>query len=209
MRSPPLALLAMVVLPLLEIVFAARSASAFPAPVRSFSISRSGSAFSARRSPRATASCSRSPPAPSFRQGRGGASADISPPRCACRSVVLAWGGVQMVATERDAGTTIGAGIPAWVAQLVLPVAFALIAAAPGLARRRDGAPGGCAASIGLVPALAADRVRRHVARGPAGLAVARLIVARARRSARRCSRFSAAPRRACSCTTASRRRRF
>ncbi len=43
-------------------------------------------------------------------------------------SLVLAWGGVQMVAAEREAQTTIGAGIPAWVAQAVLPVAFAVIA---------------------------------------------------------------------------------
>jgi C4-dicarboxylate transporter DctM subunit len=45
-----------------------------------------------------------------------------------CASLVLAWGAVQMVASERDAQTTIGAGIPAWVAQAVLPAAFVLIA---------------------------------------------------------------------------------
>jgi hypothetical protein len=33
-----------------------------------------------------------------------------------------------MVAIERESGTTIGADIQAWVAQLVLPIAFALIA---------------------------------------------------------------------------------
>jgi tripartite ATP-independent transporter DctM subunit len=44
-------------------------------------------------------------------------------------AVVLAWGGWQMAMIERDAGTEIGAGIQAWVAQLVLPVSFALIAA--------------------------------------------------------------------------------
>jgi C4-dicarboxylate transporter, DctM subunit len=47
----------------------------------------------------------------------------------ACSAVLLAWGGYQMVAIEHEAGTTIGAGIQAWVAQLVLPIAFALIAA--------------------------------------------------------------------------------
>jgi C4-dicarboxylate transporter, DctM subunit len=46
----------------------------------------------------------------------------------ACAAVVLAWGGAQMAMIEREAGTTIGADIPAWVAQLVLPVAFAMIA---------------------------------------------------------------------------------
>jgi len=43
-------------------------------------------------------------------------------------SVVLAWGGWQMASIERDAGTNIGAGIPTWIAQIVLPVAFAVIA---------------------------------------------------------------------------------
>jgi C4-dicarboxylate transporter DctM subunit len=46
----------------------------------------------------------------------------------ACAAAVLAAGGWQMVSIERDAGTTIGAGIPTWIAQIVLPVAFALIA---------------------------------------------------------------------------------
>jgi C4-dicarboxylate transporter, DctM subunit len=43
-------------------------------------------------------------------------------------ATVLAWGGWQMAAIEREAGTSIGAGIQTWVAQLALPVAFALIA---------------------------------------------------------------------------------
>src|SRR5262245_52551255 len=47
----------------------------------------------------------------------------------ACAATVLAFGGWQMAMLEREAGTEIGAGIQAWVTQLVLPVAFALIAA--------------------------------------------------------------------------------
>jgi C4-dicarboxylate transporter DctM subunit len=43
-------------------------------------------------------------------------------------AVVLAWGGWQMASIERETGTTIGAGIPTWIAQIVLPIAFALIA---------------------------------------------------------------------------------
>jgi C4-dicarboxylate transporter, DctM subunit len=43
-------------------------------------------------------------------------------------AVILAIGGWQMTMIEREAGTNIGADIQAWVAQLVLPVAFALIA---------------------------------------------------------------------------------
>src|SRR5262249_39305731 len=46
----------------------------------------------------------------------------------ACAAVILAVGGWQMTMVEREAGTSIGAGIQAWVAQLVLPIAFALIA---------------------------------------------------------------------------------
>jgi C4-dicarboxylate transporter, DctM subunit len=46
----------------------------------------------------------------------------------AASAVVLAWGGWQMAMIEREAGTNIGADIQAWVAQLVLPIAFALIA---------------------------------------------------------------------------------
>ena len=46
----------------------------------------------------------------------------------ACAATVLAFGGWQMAMLEREAGTEIGAGIHAWVTQLVLPVAFALIA---------------------------------------------------------------------------------
>jgi C4-dicarboxylate transporter DctM subunit len=46
----------------------------------------------------------------------------------ACASVVLAFGGWQMAMIEREAGTEIGAGIHAWVTQLVLPIAFTLIA---------------------------------------------------------------------------------
>jgi tripartite ATP-independent transporter DctM subunit len=46
----------------------------------------------------------------------------------ACLSTVLAWGGVQLVLAEAASGATIGAGIPTWAAQLVLPFGFALIA---------------------------------------------------------------------------------
>ena len=47
----------------------------------------------------------------------------------ACSAIVLAWGGWQMAAIEREAGTNIGAGIPTWIAQIVLPISFAIIAA--------------------------------------------------------------------------------
>jgi tripartite ATP-independent transporter DctM subunit len=46
-----------------------------------------------------------------------------------CVSVLLAWGATELARSEHDVGTIIGAGIPAWVAQLALPIAFGLIAA--------------------------------------------------------------------------------
>ena len=62
-------------------------------------------------------------------QGRWRRAADILAAAFgACSAVVLAWGAYQMVSIEREAGTNIGADIQAWVAQLVLPIAFALIA---------------------------------------------------------------------------------
>jgi C4-dicarboxylate transporter, DctM subunit len=46
----------------------------------------------------------------------------------ACAAVLLAWGGYQLVLLEREGGANIGGGIQTWVAELVLPIAFALIA---------------------------------------------------------------------------------
>ena len=46
----------------------------------------------------------------------------------ACAATLLAWGGYQMAAAEREVGANIGAGIPTWIAQAVLPIAFVLIA---------------------------------------------------------------------------------
>jgi tripartite ATP-independent transporter DctM subunit len=69
----------------------------------------------------------------------------------ACASVVLAWGGWQMASIEREAGTNIGADIPTWIAQIVLPIAFVLIAL-----RLVWHCSGGSAG-----PALHQDQVRR------------------------------------------------
>jgi tripartite ATP-independent transporter DctM subunit len=42
---------------------------------------------------------------------------------------LLVWGGIELVLTTREQGGTIGRDIPTWIAQLVLPVGLALIAA--------------------------------------------------------------------------------
>lgn len=44
-------------------------------------------------------------------------------------AIVLAFGAIDLIRSEREAGSSLGAGIPTWTAQLVLPVGFALIAA--------------------------------------------------------------------------------
>ena len=56
------------------------------------------------------------------------AAAVFSATVAACMATILAYGAVQLVVTERETGTIIGANVPAWVAQLALPVGFALIA---------------------------------------------------------------------------------
>jgi tripartite ATP-independent transporter DctM subunit len=67
-------------------------------------------------------------------------------------ATLLARGSVELVLTEREASTSIGAGIATWVAQLVLPVGFALIAAhlvwraGPGWIHRTVAATGALAA---------------------------------------------------------------
>jgi C4-dicarboxylate transporter DctM subunit len=43
-------------------------------------------------------------------------------------AIVLAAGAVELIRSERETGSILGAGVPTWVAQLVLPVGFALIA---------------------------------------------------------------------------------
>jgi C4-dicarboxylate transporter DctM subunit len=64
-------------------------------------------------------------------------------------ATILAWGGVALVLNERAAGTSLGAGIPTWIAQLVLPVGFALIAIRQ-VWRADAGSVGRSIASIGI-----------------------------------------------------------
>jgi tripartite ATP-independent transporter DctM subunit len=45
-----------------------------------------------------------------------------------CIAAVLANGGLELLLAERETGSSIGAGIPTWVAQIALPLGFALIA---------------------------------------------------------------------------------
>jgi len=43
-------------------------------------------------------------------------------------AIVLAFGAIDLILSERETGSSLGAGIPTWTAQLVLPVGFVLIA---------------------------------------------------------------------------------
>ena len=43
-------------------------------------------------------------------------------------STILARGGIELVLGDREMGTVIAAGVPVWVAQLILPISFGLIA---------------------------------------------------------------------------------
>jgi tripartite ATP-independent transporter DctM subunit len=91
----------------------------------------------------------------------------------ACTATILAYGAVQLVATERETGTIIAAGVPAWVGQLALPAGFALIALR--LAWRADQSWWGrLIAGVGILIGLALARfpaVLEHRAAWP-GLAV-------------------------------------
>ena len=125
-----LALLAMVVLPLAEIIWRRAFSRGIPGsgPIvqhLTLWVGFLGAAIAARDGKLlALATGTFIPQGPSRR------AADILAAAFgACSAGLLAWGAYQMVMAEREAGTTIGAGIQAWVAQLVLPIAFALIAA--------------------------------------------------------------------------------
>ena len=83
----------------------------------------------------------------------------------ACMATILTWGAIQLVATERETGTIIAADVPAWAAQLALPIGFALIAVrlVRRSSRRRIGrliAAAGPVAAVVLiaVPSILQDR---------------------------------------------------
>ncbi len=62
-------------------------------------------------------------------EGRWRRAADIfSAAVASCMAALLARGGVELFLSEREGTATIGAGIPTWVAQIGLPLGFALIA---------------------------------------------------------------------------------
>ncbi len=105
------------------------------------------------------------------------AAAIVSGAVASCIAGLLAWGAVQLVLTERETGSTLGANIPVWTTQLVLPVGFLLVAlrlvwhASPTRAGR-------LLASLGLVAALAIVRSPALLEGQPAALWLAIVILA-------------------------------
>jgi tripartite ATP-independent transporter DctM subunit len=124
-----LALLAMVILPLLEIIWRRAFGQGIPAsgPIvqhLTLWVGFLGAAIAARDGKLLALATGTFIPPGIWRR-----SADILAAAFgACSALVLAYGGFQMADIERQAGTTIGAGIPSWAAQSVLPIAFLLIA---------------------------------------------------------------------------------
>jgi len=125
-----LALLVMVILPLLEIVWRRAFGQGIPAsgPIvqhLTLWVGFLGAAIAARDGKLLALATGTFIP-----QGLWRRAADVLASAFgAGAALILAWGGYQMVSFEREAGTNIGGGIQSWVAQLVLPIAFALIAA--------------------------------------------------------------------------------
>ncbi|MCU1383752.1 MAG: hypothetical protein JWL71_2449 [Acidobacteria bacterium] len=124
-----LALLVMVILPLLEIVYRRAFGQGIPAsgPIvqhLTLWVGFLGAAIAAREGKLLALATGTFIPHGIWRRA-----ADILASAFgACAALLLAWGGYQMMMIEREAGSNIGGGIPTWVTQLVLPVAFTLIA---------------------------------------------------------------------------------
>jgi tripartite ATP-independent transporter DctM subunit len=146
-----LALLAMVVLPLLEI--AGRKVFGFGVPASgpivqhlTLWVGFLGAAIAAREGRLLSLATGGFIP-----EGKGrGAAKIFTAAATALVAVVLAFGAIDLIRSEREAGSILGAGIHTWVAQLVLPVGFLLIAGRQ-VWRASDRWSGRTVAALGLV----------------------------------------------------------
>jgi len=125
-----LALLVMVVLPLLEIVWRRAFGTGIPAsgPIvqhLTLWVGFLGAAIAARDGKLLALATGTFIPKGVWRRAADVLASAFG----ACSALILAWGGYQMVSMEREAGNNIGGGIQSWAAQVVLPIAFTLIAA--------------------------------------------------------------------------------
>ena len=124
-----LALAAMVVLPIAEILVRRIVGVGIPGsgPVvqhLTLWIGFLGAAIAAREGKLLSLATGTFIPAGRFRDGATAFASAVA----ACMATILFCGAVQLVVSERETGTIIAAGVPAWVGQLALPVGFALIA---------------------------------------------------------------------------------
>jgi tripartite ATP-independent transporter DctM subunit len=94
-----------------------------------------------------------------------------------CMAALLTWGAIQLVVTEREAATTIGGGIPTWVAQLALPIGFALIAVRLAW-RASDHWRGRAVAALGMVAAVVLIRQPALIEAQPAAPLVGLVVAA-------------------------------
>ncbi len=159
-----LALLAMVILPLLEIVWRRAFGQGIPAsgPIvqhLTLWVGFLGAAIAARDGKLLALATGTFIPQGAWRRAADILAAAFG----ACSALVLAYGGYQMADIERQAGTTIGAGIPSWAAQSVLPIAFLLIAVRlvwrVGLPARPDADPVDAGGGAELAPPRGAAQV--------------------------------------------------
>jgi C4-dicarboxylate transporter, DctM subunit len=125
-----LALLVMVILPLAEIVFRRISGGGIPGSTSTVQhltlwVGFLGAAIAARDGKLLALATGTFLP-----EGRRRRAAEIFAALITVAvAVLLVWGGMQLVESERASGGTIGPSVPTWVAQLVLPLSMALIAA--------------------------------------------------------------------------------
>ncbi len=146
-----LALLAMVILPLLEILLRRVLGVGIPGsgPIvqhLTLWVGFLGAAIAARDGKLLALASGTLIPAGPMRR----ASEIVSALVAAGIGTILAWGGVELALSERMTGSTLGANIPIWVAQLVLPIGFALIALRQ-VRRASAGWGGRTIASLGIV----------------------------------------------------------
>ena len=146
-----LALLAMVVLPLLEIAGRRFFGIGVPAsgPIvqhLTLWVGFLGAAIAAREGRLLSLATGGFIP-----EGKGrGAARIFTAAVAASVAVVLAFGALDLIRSEREAGSILGAGIHTWVAQLVLPVGLLLIAARQ-VWRASDRWSGRAVAALGIV----------------------------------------------------------
>jgi tripartite ATP-independent transporter DctM subunit len=124
------ALLAMAVLPIADVVVRQLDPGGIPGSLSivkhlTLWVGFLGAAIAAREGKLLSLATGTLLPEGPLRRAAGVAAAIVT----AAVAGLLTWGGIELVQTTRDQGGTIGADIPTWAAQLVLPASFALITA--------------------------------------------------------------------------------